>query len=128
METRVGDIVIPQEEQTPDGFSQALAEAQRHAKRMRAELGKALGSLDELDKIVETASETTLFEEDYHGYAKAASDALWQATEDSNRALSHGGEAGNHIFSVLRVFMGRRWREVRANRDKKTTQLNTIRQ
>lgn len=119
MDTRVGDIVIPQEEQTPEGFVKALAEAQRHAKRMRAELGKALGSLDELDRIVEMASETTLFEEDYHGYAKAASDALWQATEAGNRALSHGGEAGNHIFSVLRVFMGRRWREVRDKRDKK---------
>lgn len=119
MDNRVGDIVIPHDEQTPEGFVKALAEAQRHAKRMRAELSKALGSLDELDKIVETASETTLFEEDYHGYAKDASDALWQAAEASNRALSHGGEAGNHIFSVLRVFMGRRCRKVRENRNKR---------
>lgn len=119
MDTRVGDIVISQEEQTPDGFAKALADAQRHAKRMRAELSKALGSLDELDRTVEMASETTLFEEDYHGYAKAASDALCQATEASNRVLSHGGEAGNHIFSVLRVFMGRRWRKVKENRAKK---------
>ena len=119
MDTRVGDIVIPQEEQTPEGFVKALSEAQRHAKRMRAELVKALGSLDELDKIVEMASETTLFEEDYHDYAKAASDALWGAVEASNRAFSQGEEANKHIFSVLRVFMGRRWREVRENRDKK---------
>lgn len=110
---------IPQEEQNPEGFVKALAEAQRHAKRMRAELGKALGSLDELDRIVEMASETKLSEEDYHGYAKAASDALWQATEASNRALSHGGEAGNHIFAILRVFMGRRWRAIREARGKK---------
>ena len=110
---------IPQEEQNPEGFVKALAEAQRHAKRMRAELNKALGSLDELDKIVEIASETTLFEEAYHDYAKAASDALWQATEASNRALSHGGEAGNHIFAILRVFMGRRWRAIREARGKK---------
>lgn len=126
METRVGDIVIPHDEQTPEGFVKALAEAQRHAKRMRAELSKALGSLDELDKIVEMATETTLFEEDYHDYAKAASDALWQATEDSNRALSHGGEAGNHIFAILRVFMCRRWRAIRESRD--TTQLKTTQQ
>ena len=117
---------IPQEEQTTEGFVKALAEAQRHAKRMRAELSKALGSLDELDRIVEMATETTLFEEDYHGYAKAASDALWQATEASNRALSHGGEAGNHIFAILRVFMGRRWRAIRESRD--TTQLKTTQQ
>ena len=110
---------IPQEEQTPERYVLALKEAQRHAKRMRAELNKALGSLDTLDKIVEMATETTLFEEDYLDYAKAASDALWQATEASNRALSHGGEAGNHIFSVLRVFMGRRWRKVRENRNKR---------
>ena len=119
MDTKVGDIVIPHDEQTPEGFAKALAEAQRHAKRMRAELSKALGSLDELDKIVEKTSETTLFEEDYHNYAKSASDALWRATEASNRALSHGGEAGNHIFAILRVFMGRRWMAIREASGKK---------
>ena len=119
MDTRVGDIVIPQEEQTPDGFAKALSEAQRHAQRMRTELNKALGSLDELDRIVEMGTEPTLWEEDYHGYAKAASDTLWQATEASNRALSHGGEAGNHIFAILRVFMGRRWKAIREARGEK---------
>lgn len=110
---------IPQEEQTPEGFVKALAEAQRHAKRMRAELSKALGALDELDKIVETASETTLFEEDYLDYAREAGDALWGAIETTNNASAQGDEAYKHIFSVLRVFMARRWREVRENRDKK---------
>ena len=113
------DIVIPLEDQKPERYTVDLKEAQRHAQRMRTELNKALDSLDSLDHIIEKASETTLLEEDYHGYAKAASDALWQATEASNRALSHGGEAGNYIFAILRVFMGRRWREVRENRDKK---------
>lgn len=119
MDTRVGDIVIPQEEQTTEGFVKALAEAQRHAKRMRAELSKALGSLDALDQIVEIASAPTLWEEDYHHYAKAASDSLWNAIEANYRALAQGQEANEHIFSVLRAFMARRWREVRENRDKK---------
>ena len=122
------DIAIPLEEQTPERYTIELKEAQRHAQRMRTELNKSLGSLDALDHIVEMASKPTLWEEDYQDYAKDASDALWQATEASNRALSHGGESGDHIFSVLRVFMGRRWREVRKNRDKKTTQLNTMQQ
>ena len=117
METRVGDIVIPQEEQTPDGFVKALTEAQRHAKRMRAELSKALGSLDELDKIVEMASETTLFEEDYCNYAKAAHETLWNAIEASHRALSQGHEGNKHIFAISRVFMQRRWRSIIIERE-----------
>lgn len=113
------DIVIPLEDQKPERYTAELKEAQRHAKRMRAELGKALASLDELDKIVEMASETTLFEEDYLDYTRAAHGALWDALEAGYQALSKGGEANKHIFSVLRVFMGRRWREVRDKRDKK---------
>ncbi len=116
--------VILQEEQTPERYVLALKEAQRHAKRMRTELNKALGSLDALDYIIEKATDSTLWEEDYHDYAKSASDALWGATEASNRALSHGGEAGNHIFAILRVFMGRQWREVRENRNNETDAIN----
>ena len=110
---------ISKEDQKTECYVIKLKEAQRQTQRMRTELNKALGSLDELDKIVEMASETTLFEEAYHDYAKAASDALWGATEASNRALSHGGEAGNHIFAILRVFMGRRWRAIREARGEK---------
>ena len=111
---------IPQEEQTPDGFAKALAEAQRHAQRMRTELNKALGSLDALDQIVEMASAPTLFGEDYLDYTRAAHGALWDAIEAGYKALSQGGEANKYIFSVLRVFMVRRWREIRENRNNET--------
>lgn len=110
---------IPQEEQTPERYTAELKEAQRHAQRMRTELNKALGSLDALDQIVEMASKPTMWDEDYRSYAKAASDSLWNAIEANYRALAQGQEANEHIFSVLRVFMARRWREVRENRDKK---------
>ena len=125
METTDYFCGTPPEEQTPEGFVKALSEAQRHAQRMRTELNKALGSLDALDQIVEMASEPTLWEEDYHHYAKAASDSLWNAIEANYRANSQGHKANEHIFDVLRVFMARRWREVRENRDKKITQLTT---
>ena len=120
MEARDGDIVIPHDEQMPEGYVYALKEAQRHAHRMRTELNKALGSLDAIDQIVEMASAPTLFEEDYHDYASAASSTLWNAIEAGYQAITQVGEANKHIFSVLRVFMGRRWREVRENRDNKT--------
>lgn len=110
---------IPQEEQNPEGFVKALAEAQRHAKRMRAELSKALGSLDELDKIVEMASETTLSEEDFCNYYKAAGDALWSAIEATDRALPQGHEGNKHIFAISRVFMAQRWKAVRKARGEK---------
>lgn len=119
METTDYFCGIPPEEQTPERYTVELREAQRQAKRMRAELNKALGSLDALDKIIEKASEPTLFEEDYHGYAKAASDVLWDAIKDTNQALQQGREANRIILSVLRAFMGRRWREVRESRDKR---------
>lgn len=111
------NIAIPLEEQTPERYVLALKEAQRHAKRMRAELNKALGSLDELDRIVEIASETTLFEEDYLDYAREAGDDLWGAIEATNNARSQGDEAYKHIFSVLRVFMARRWKAIRLERE-----------
>lgn len=119
MEARDGDIVIHHDEQTPEGFVKELAEARRYAQLLRSELVDALKALDELDKIVDKAQQPMLFEEDYHAHAFDAHGALWDATEDIYRALSHGGEANKHIFSVLRVFMGRRWREVRENRDKR---------
>lgn len=119
MEAKDGNIAIPHDEQTPEGFVKALAEAQRHAKRMRAELSKALGSLDELDRIVEMATETTLFEEDYLDYAREAGDALWGAIETTNNASAQGDEAYKHIFSVLRVFMARRWKAIREARGEK---------
>lgn len=112
--------VIPQEEQTPDGFAKALAEAHRHAPRMRTELNKALGSLDALDQIVEMASAPTLFGEDYLDYTRAAHGALWDAIEAGYQALSQGGEANKHIFAILRVFMGRRWRKLREDRNNET--------
>ena len=105
------DIVIPLEDQTPERYTIELKEAQRHAQRMRTELNKALGSLDELDHIIEKASEPTLFEEDYHNYANASHAALWNAIEASHRALSQGHDANKHIFAISRVFMHRRWKE-----------------
>lgn len=111
------DIVIPLEEQTPERYTIELEEAQRHAKRMRTELNKALGSLDALDHIVEMASEPRLFEEDYCNYAKASHEALWDAIEASHRALSQGHEGNKHIFAISRVFMQRRWRAIRIERE-----------
>lgn len=119
METRVGDIVIPQEEQTPEGFVKELNEARRYAQLLRSELVDALKALDELDKIADKAQQPTLFEEDYLDYTMAAHGALWNALETICRATTLGHEANKQIFSVLRVFMARRWREVRDNRDKK---------
>ena len=95
------------------------SEIDKHA-IAQTQLNKALGSLDALDQIVEMASAPTLFEEDYQDYASAASSTLWNAIEAGYQAITQGGEANKHIFSVLRVFMGRRWREVRENRDNKT--------
>lgn len=111
---------IPQEEQTPEGFVKALSEAQRHAQRMRTELNKALGSLDALDQIVEMASEPTLWGEDHHNYAKAASDALWGAIGANKRASYQWQEANNSIFDVLFIFMDQRWKEERESRNNKT--------
>lgn len=111
------DIVIPLEEQTPERYTIELEEAQRHAKRMRTELNKALGSLDALDHIIEKASEPMLWEEDYHNYAKAAGDALWSAIEATSLATSQGHEANAHIFAVMRVFMHRRWKKMRLERE-----------
>lgn len=110
---------IPKEEQNTECYVIKLKEAQHHTKRMRTELNKALGSLDALDQIVEMASAPTLFEEDYQDYASAASSTLWNAIEAGYQAITQGGEANKHIFSVLRVFMGRRLREIRENRDKR---------
>lgn len=111
------DIVIPLEDQKPERYAIALKEAQRHAQRMRTELNKALGSLDALGHIVEMASEPSLVEEDYHDHANAASSALWDAIEASHRALSLGHEANKHIFAVSRVFMQRRWKAMRLERE-----------
>lgn len=111
------DIVIPLEDQKPERYTAELKEAQRHAQHMRTELNKALGSLDALDHIVEMASEPRLFEEDYCNYAKAAHEALWNAIEASHRALSQGHEGNKHIFAISRVFMQRRWRSIRIERE-----------
>lgn len=111
------DIAIPLEDQTPERYTIELKEAQHHAQRMRTELNKALGSLDALDHIIEKASEPTLFEEDYHNYANAAHKALWDAIEASHRALSQGHEGNKHIFAVTRVFMHRRWKAMKLERE-----------
>lgn len=111
------DIAIPLEEQTPERYTVELKEAQRHAQRMRAELSKALGSLDALDHIIEKASEPMLWEEDYHNYAKAAGDALWSAIEATSLATSQGHEGNKHIFAISRVFMQRRWKAMRLERE-----------
>lgn len=119
MDNRVGDIVIPHDEQTPDGFVKELNEARRYAQLLRSELVDALKALDELDKIVDKTQQPTLFEEDYHAHAFDAHGALWDALETIYRATTLGHKANKHIFAILRVFMARRWREVRDNRDKK---------
>lgn len=111
------DIVIPLEDQTPERYTIELKEAQRHAQRMRTELNEALGSLDALDHIIEKASEPQLFEEDYHNYANAAHAALWAAIEASNRVLSQGHDANKNIFAISRVFMHRRWKAMRLERE-----------
>lgn len=98
-------------------YTIVLKEAQRNAHRMRTELNKALGSLDALDQIVEMASEPTLWEEDYLNHTRAAHKALWDAIDANYRANSQGHKANEHIFDVLRVFVGRRWREIRENRE-----------
>ena len=111
------DIVIPLEDQAPERYAMELKEAHRRAQRMRTELNKALGSLDALDHIIEKVSEPSLVEEDYHDHANAASSALWDAIEASDRALSLGHEANKHIFAVSRVFMQRRWKAIRLARE-----------
>lgn len=111
---------IPKEEQKTECYVIKLKEAQRHTKRMRTELNKALGSLDALDQIVEMASDPTLFEEDYLNYAIAAHRALWDAIEAAKRANYQWQEANNSIFDVLFIFMDRRWKEARENRNNKT--------
>lgn len=111
------DIVIPLEDQAPERYALELKEAHRRAQRMRTELNKALGSLDALDHIIEKVSEPYLVEEDYHDHANAASSALWDAIEASDRALSLGHEANKHIFAVSRVFMQRRWKAIRLERE-----------
>ena len=77
---------IPKEEQKTECYVIKLKEAQRHTKRMRTELNKALGSLDALDQIVEMASDPTLFEDDYLNYSIAAHRALCDAIEAAKRA------------------------------------------
>ena len=121
------DIAIPLEEQTPERYTIELKEAQRHAQRMRTELNKALGSLDALGHIIEKASEPTLWEEDYHNYAKAAHEALWNAIEASSKALSLGHEANKHIFAVSRVFMQRRWKAMRLEREAREAEQKATR-
>lgn len=95
------------------------SEIDKHA-IAQTQLNKALGSLDALDQIVEMASAPTLFVEDYLDYTRAAHGALWDAIEAGYQALSQGGEANKHIFSILRVFMVRRWREIREDRNNET--------
>lgn len=116
MEARDGDIVIPRDDQTPEGFVKELNEARRYAQLLRAELVDALKALDELDKIVDKAQQPTLFEEDYHAHAFDAHGALWDALDTIYRATTLGHKANKHIFSVLRVFMHRRWLELRVRR------------
>lgn len=123
MEARDEDVVIPHDEQTPEGFVKELNEAQRYAKLLRAELVEALKALDELDKIVDKAQQPTLFEEDYHAHAFDAHGALWDGLDTISRAIPLGHKAYKHIFAILRVFMHRRWREIQAQR-KDDTPLN----
>ena len=111
---------IPKEEQKTECYVIKLKEAQRHTKRMRTELNKALGSLDALDQIVEMASAPTLFEEDYLDYTIAAHRALWNAIEATEMANCQWQEANNSFFDVLSIFMDRRWKEARENRNNKT--------
>ena len=120
MEARDGDIVIPRDDQTPEGFVKELNEARRYAQLLRAELVDALKALDELDKIVDKAQQPTLFEEDYHAHAFDAHGALWDALETIYRATTLGHKANKHIFAILRVFMHRRWLELRAQRGNET--------
>ena len=122
MEARDGDIVIHHGEQTPEGFVKELNEARRYAQLLRAELVDALKALDELDKIVDKAQQPTLFEEDYHAHAFDAHGALWDALETIYRATTLGHKANKHIFAILRVFMHRRWMELRAQREDKIQQ------
>ena len=120
MEARDGDIVIPHDEQTPEGFAKELNEARRYAQLLRAELVDALKDLDELDNIVDKAQQPTLFEEDYNAHAFDAHGALWDALETIYRATTLGHKANKHIFAILRVFMHRRWLELRAQRGNET--------
>lgn len=122
MEARDGDIVIPHDEQTPEGFVKELNEARRYTKLLRAELVDALKALDELDKIVDKAQQPTLFEEDYHAHAFDAHGALWDGLDTISRAIPLGHKAYKHIFAILRVFMHRRWLELRAQRGNETEQ------
>ena len=95
-------------------------EAQRHTQRMRTELNRALGFLDALDQIVEMASDPTLFEEDYLDYTRAAHVALWDAIEATKRASCQWQESNNSLFDVLFIFMDRRWRKLREDRNNET--------
>lgn len=124
MEARDGDIVIPHDEQTPEGFAQELNEARRYAQLLRSELVDALKALDKLDKIVDKAQQPTMFEEDYHAHAFDAHGALWDGLDTIYNALTLGHKANKHIFAILRVFMGRRWREARENRNNETDAIN----
>lgn len=117
METADYFCGIPPEEQTPEGFVKTLSEARRHAKLLRAELVEALKAIDKLDNIVDKAQQPTLFEEDYHDYATSSFRCICKAEDSIMRAGTHRIKAMESVFDVLRVFMGRRWREIRENRE-----------
>ena len=121
MEARDGDIVIHHDEQTPEGFVKTLSEARGHAKLLRKELQEALKAIDELDNIVDKAQQPTLFEVDYYDYATSSFRCICKVEDAMMSAGHHRINAMESVFDVLRVFMARRWREVRENRDKKIT-------